>query len=85
MKLNKRWAKKIWHVIEKIQCLKFKKITWPDDLGGDDIWIMTINGTHVWLYEPGHDKFSMDSGYFSYKFNKAGINYKLGISIATKN
>ena len=37
-KLNKGWAqKKMWNVIEKIQCLKFKKITWPDDLGGDDI------------------------------------------------
>ena len=44
---------------------------------------MTIDGTHVWLYEPGHDEFSMDSAYFSCKFNKAGINNELGISIAT--
>lgn len=84
LKLNKGWARtKIWDVIEKIQYLKFKKITWPDDLGGDDIWILTIDGTHVWLYEPGHPEFSMDSAYFSHKFNKAGINYELGIAIAT--
>ena len=38
LKLNKGWAKtKIWDVIKKIQYRKFKKITWPDDLGGDGI------------------------------------------------
>jgi hypothetical protein len=36
--VNKGWAStNIWEVIEKIQYLKFKKITWPNDLGGEDI------------------------------------------------
>ena len=69
--------------MEMIQHLKYKKITWPNDLGGDDIWILTVDGTHVWLYKPGHPKFSQDSEYYSHKFNKAGINYELGIAIAT--
>ena len=37
----------------------------------------------MWLYEPDHPEFSMDSEYYSHKFNKAGINYELGIAIAT--
>ena len=43
LELNKGLAqKKIWGIIEKIQCLEFKKITQPDDLGDDNIWIMTL-------------------------------------------
>jgi hypothetical protein len=82
--VNKGWAStNIWEVIEKIQYLKFKKITWPNDLGGEDIWIVTVNGTHIWLYRPDHPSFSQDSDYYSHKFNKAGINYELGIAIAS--
>jgi len=82
--VNKGWAStNIWVIIEKIQYLKFKKITWPDDLGGEDIWIVTVDGTHIWLYEPDHPLFSQDSDYYSHKFNKAGINYELGIAIAS--
>jgi hypothetical protein len=84
LKMNKGWARtNIWDLIEKIQYLKFKKITWPDDLASEDIWIMTVDGTHVWMYEPGHPEFSQDSEYSSHKFNKAGINYELGIAIAS--
>ena len=43
---------------------------------------MTVDGTHVWIEEPGHEIHSQDSQYFSHKFNKAGINYELGVSIA---
>ena len=82
--VNRGWARdRIWDIMEMIQHLKYKKITWPNDLGGDDIWILTVDGTHVWLYEPGHPEFSQDSEYYSHKFNKAGINYELGIAIAT--
>ena len=84
LKINKGWARtNIWDIIEKIQYLQFKKITWPDELGGEDIWIMTVDGTYVWMYEPGHPEFSQDSEYYSHKFNKAGVNYELGISIAS--
>jgi hypothetical protein len=84
LKMNKGWARtNIWDLIEMIQYLKFKKITWPDELGGEDIRIMTVDGTHMWMYEPGHPEFSQDSEYYSHKFNKAGINYELGIAIAS--
>jgi hypothetical protein len=69
--------------MQKIQYLKYKKITWSDGLGGEDIWILTVNGTHVWLSEPGHEEFSQDSDYYSHKLIKAGINYELGIAIAS--
>ena len=82
--INIGWARtNIWRVMQKIQYLKYKKITWSDGLGGEDIWILTVDGTHVWLCEPGHAEFSQDSDYYSHKFNKAGINYELGIAIAS--
>ena len=44
----------VWDILQRIRCLKATKIAWPDDLGGDDIWIMTINGTHCAVEEPNH-------------------------------
>jgi len=73
----------IWDMVLRIQLLKVIKITWSDDLGGNDIWIMTVDGTHCWISEPGHPLFSQDSEYYSHKYNKAGINYELGIALAT--
>ena len=74
---------KIWEMIRRMQLLKFKKITWSDDLGGDDIWILTVDGTHCWIAEPGHPNFSQDREYYSHKYNKAGINYELGIALSS--
>lgn len=74
----------IWKMVENIRALKEIKITWPDDLASDDIWIMSVDGTHCWIAEPGHPEFSQDSSYYSHKFNKAGINYELGIALASQ-
>ena len=83
--INEKWGRtKIWETISKIQFLKHKKITWEDELGNDNIWIMTVDGTHVWIHKPSHPEFSQDSDYFSHKFNKAGIDYELGIAIASQ-
>eukprot|EP00536_Pseudo-nitzschia_multiseries_P013482 jgi/Psemu1/35290/gm1.35290_g len=60
-----------------------KKITRSDDLGVDELWIMTVDGTHCWITEPGHPNVSQDREYYSHKFNKAGINYKLGIALSS--
>ena len=68
-------------MIKKIQYLKFKKISWPDDLGFSDIWIMTVDGMHVQIEESGDEKHSQDSDCFSHKFNSAGINYELRICL----
>jgi hypothetical protein len=70
-----------WYYVEKMQALKAVKITWPEDNFGDDIWGLTVDGTHCWIQEPQHPTWSMDSDFFSHKYGKAGLNYELGISI----
>ena len=81
--ISAKWGRnKCWFYIEKIRALQDEKIVFPDF--GDEIWIMTVDGTHFWIQEPTHPIWSMDSAYFSHKFGKAGVNYELGISIATQ-
>jgi hypothetical protein len=70
-----------WFYIERVQALKAKKITWPDDNFGDDIWVITVDGTHCWIQEHQHPTWSKDRKLYSHKYNKTGINYKLGISL----
>ena len=61
--------------------LKAVKITWPDNIFGDDILAINVDGTHCWIQEPQHPTLSMDSDYFSHKYGKAGLNYELEVSI----
>jgi hypothetical protein len=44
--------------------------------------IITVDGTHCWIEEPTHPDWSQDKSYYSHRYNKAGINYELGIAIA---
>jgi hypothetical protein len=71
----------VWYFLRKLQALKADVIVWPEDWG-DDIWIVTVDGTHCWIEEPTHPDWSQDSKFYSHKYNKAGVNYELGISIA---
>ena len=51
------WAQnQIWNMITKIQFLKYRKIVWPDNLRGSNIWVISVDGMHVWICEPGHPK-----------------------------
>ena len=75
---------RVWYILEKIQALKHEKIVWPDDWE-DDIWIITVDGTHCWINEPQHPDWSQDKEYYSHKYNKAGINYELGIAISSSD
>ena len=75
--------KKIWDTIKKILYIKSKNITWPDNFALEDVWIMIVDGTHVWIQEPKHEIYSEATGYFSHKFNKSGINYEIGIATAS--
>ena len=72
-----------WHYVEKIAALKGQKIIWPDDEFGEDLWILTVDGTHCWIHEPDHPLFSMDDKFYSHKYNKSGVNYELAVSIST--
>jgi hypothetical protein len=70
-----------WCCTEKIQALKAAKITWPDDDFGDDIWAITVDGTHCWIQEPQHPTWSMDFDHCSHTHGKAGLNCEFGISV----
>jgi hypothetical protein len=78
-KVGREW---VWFYLEKIQALKAEKITWPADNFGNDIWAISVDGTHCWIEEPKHIEWSQDPEYFSHKYNKAGINYEIGISLS---
>jgi hypothetical protein len=81
--ISLKWGQaKVWYYVEKVQALKAQKIVWPDDNFGEDIWALTVDGTHCWIREPQHPTWSQDSKWYSHKFNKAGVNYKLGILIS---
>ena len=70
----------VWFYLKKIHALKDQKIVWPDTFG-DDVWALTVDGTHFWIKEPQHPEFSYNPQTFSHKFAKAGLNYEIGISL----
>lgn len=72
----------VWYFLCKLQALKEAVIVWPQDWG-NDTWIITVDGTHCWIKEPTHPDWSQDREFYSHKYNKAGINYELGIAIST--
>jgi hypothetical protein len=72
------WGRsKQWYFVEKIQALKAEKIIWPTSDGGDedDVLELSFVGIHGWIQEP--QQTSQDREYFSHKYNKAGLDYKL--------
>jgi hypothetical protein len=77
---QKHGRETVWYYLEKIQALKAAKIRWPSDEECEgNLWILTVDGTHCWLEEPQHPEWSQDTSFYSHKFNKAGVNYELGI------
>ena len=65
-----------------IQALKAEIIGWPgDEYFGDDIWIMSVDGTHFVIQEPSHPDFPKDPSYFTYKHHCAGFSYEIGLSL----
>ena len=70
-----------WFYIEKVQALKAQKIKWPDNNFGDNIWAITVDGTHCWLQEPQHPTLSKNPAFYSHKYARAGLCYELGISL----
>lgn len=78
-KMGREW---VWYYLEKIRALQTQKITWPINNFGTDTWAISVDGTHCWIEEPKHPEWSQDSDYYSHKFNKAGINYEIAISLS---
>jgi hypothetical protein len=71
--------KRAWRYIRAIQALKEEKIKWIfDGNKNDEYFILSVDGVHCRIYEP---RTQPSSGWYSKKFNKAGLMYELGIAI----
>jgi hypothetical protein len=70
-----------WLYIGKILALKEVVIKWPEDIHDDDIWVVSVDGTHFRTQEPTHPDFPKDTAAFSFKHHCAGFNYEIGISL----
>jgi hypothetical protein len=83
----KTLREKIWFYARKVQALKEYKIVWPtawnpnEDDDAETIFILTVDGIHFSVFEPQHPTYSKNTKYYSHKFNSAGLDYEIGISI----
>ena len=72
----------VWFYVEKICALQAVKIVWPQDhIDGDDIWIMTVDGTMSSANEKAGEDVVKDPDMFDFKHHSAGFNTEVGISI----
>jgi len=83
-KSRKTLRKQCWHYLQRIQSLKTAKIACPQ-FHAEDVWIMTVDGTHCKINEPSHPAFSQDKDYFSHKHKNSGLCYELGIDLFRSN
>lgn len=71
-----------WDLLLRLQALKPTKIAWPsNDEIGDNVWIGTVDGTHIKTQEPNHSLFPKDPKAFSYKNQSAGLSYEIVVSL----
>ena len=73
----------IWLWVRRIQGLKAKVIRWPDALDDPDseVFVVSVDGVDMKVWEQKHPTLPHDRKYFSKKFNHAGVKYELGVSI----
>lgn len=72
-----------WFFTGKIRALKATKIYWPRRgfWRDDDIWVLSVDGTHLLTLEPGDSDIPKDPSYFSFKHHAAGFNYEIGVCL----
>jgi hypothetical protein len=72
-----------WLYTGAIRALKAVKICWPRRgfWKEDDIWVLTVDGTHLLTLEPGDSDVPKDPSYFSFKHHAAGFNYEVGVCL----
>ncbi|CAB9515385.1 unknown protein [Seminavis robusta] len=68
-----------WLIAGKIAAMKIFKIVWLDT--GDDIWVGSVDGTHIKSWEPTHDKYPKDRTAFSFKHHFSGFNCEIALSL----
>lgn len=58
---------------------------WNNAIGVDQdnipVFIISVDGTHCEIQEPVDPIFSKNPKYYSHKFNKAALNYEIGLSV----
>lgn len=79
---DKRLRENGWDMLLRIQALKAAKIKWPTAAEiADNIWIGSVDGTHVKTMEPTHPVYPKDPDAFSYKNRAAGLSYEIVVSM----
>jgi len=73
---------KAWRYVYAIKGLKEKKIRWIFEeepyISDDDYYLATVDGVHFCIYEP---RFMPSTGWYSCKYNKAGLAYEIACSV----
>lgn len=81
---------KKWSIIEKIQYLKHKKIRWPKeweknperaDFGDIPVFLVSVDGIHCEIQEPGTGRWSKNPEYYSHKFKRSALSYEVALSV----
>jgi hypothetical protein len=67
---------------QKNKGIKNKKNIWDEEAAEDDILAISVDGVHFWCYEPSHPIYIRDKKAYSHKFNHAGWDYEVGISLS---
>ena len=77
---EKTVLKRAWRYINALQALKEKKIQWIFGNGSNhnEFFVLSVDGVHFRVHEP---RTQPSSGWYSKKFNKAGLTYEIGVAI----
>jgi hypothetical protein len=72
----------VWYFVDRICALQQEKIYIPEShLNGDDIWIMSVDGTMNVSNEIAGEENPKDPSMFSFKHHSAGFNTEVGVSL----
>jgi len=61
--------------------LLFAQISFTETEDVDEIYFMSVDGIHCRINKPIDAAFSKNKKYYSHKYNQAGVNYEIGLSI----
>ena len=85
---NKMFRDHAWGIVKKISALRSEVIEWPawwgnpDDPDGPETrFIISVDGTHCKIQEPTLDSFEEQRKFYSHKFQSAGLDYEVALSI----
>ena len=75
-----------WFYIARLRALKKVKIVWPDEWvnGGENrpIILLTVDGVHIRVQEPQHERYSKNPKFCSHKFHTSVVNYEVALDLA---